>query len=85
MDEAEWNERLDPVIREIFRLTVSLGGTISGEHGVGWVQRDYVPIAMSRDEIELMRAIKRAFDPHGILNPRKLLPDPDAHAPTDGQ
>lgn len=81
MDEAAWTQRLEPAIREIFELTVSLGGTISGEHGIGWVQRGYVPIAMRPEEIELMRAIKRAFDPHGILNPGKLLPEPDAPGP----
>ena len=41
------DEQLDPAIREIFELTVSLGGLISGEHGIGWVQRKYLPIAMS--------------------------------------
>jgi len=75
MSEEDWNTRLDPAIREIFALTVSLGGTISGEHGIGWVQRGYLPIAYTGAELALMRAIKRAFDPQGILNPDKILPD----------
>jgi glycolate oxidase len=75
MDEAAWNDRLPGVVEEIFRLTVALGGMISGEHGIGWVQRRYMPIACPPAEIEAMRAIKRAFDPLGILNPDKMLPD----------
>jgi FAD/FMN-containing dehydrogenase len=48
---------------------------ISGEHGIGLVQRNYLPLALSETEIELMRRIKRAFDPAGILNPGKIFPD----------
>ncbi|MHC4923027.1 MAG: FAD-binding oxidoreductase [Planctomycetota bacterium] len=48
---------------------------MSGEHGIGWVQRRYLPLALGEDEIDVMRAMKRAFDPRGILNPDKMLPD----------
>ena len=75
MDESSWNDRIPAVVEEIFRLTVSLGGMISGEHGIGWVQRRYPPLACPPAEIEAMRAIKRAFDPLGILNPDKMLPE----------
>ncbi len=78
MSEERWNTALDPAIREIFALTVKLGGLISGEHGIGYVQKDYMPIAYSAEEIALMRAIKDAFDPLGILNPGKLLPSAGA-------
>ncbi|MCI0453250.1 MAG: FAD-binding protein [Candidatus Latescibacteria bacterium] len=78
MSEERWNTALDPAIREIFALTVTLGGLISGEHGIGYVQKDYMPIAYTSEEIALMRAIKRAFDPMGILNPGKLLPSAGA-------
>lgn len=78
MSEARWTKALDPAIREIFTLTVKLGGLISGEHGIGYVQKGYMPIAYSSEELALMRAIKRAFDPMGILNPGKLLPPADA-------
>jgi glycolate oxidase len=74
MDEKSWNERLPGVVEEIFRLTVSLGGMISGEHGIGWSQRRYLPLALPPEEIAAMRAIKHAFDPLGILNPDKMLP-----------
>jgi glycolate oxidase len=54
------------VIEELFREVVILGGSISGEHGIGWVQKDYLPIALSRVELELMRKIKEVFDPNTI-------------------
>ncbi len=67
-------EELPKAIAEIFTLTVSLGGTISGEHGIGLVQKEYLPIAVGQREIGLMRSIKKIFDPNGILNPGKLFP-----------
>jgi glycolate oxidase len=73
MADADWDARLDPVIREIFALTVSLGGTISGEHGIGWSQKTYLPIALSTAELQIMKEIKRTFDPQGILNPGKIF------------
>jgi glycolate oxidase len=75
MSDADWNGKLTEGIREIFHLTKSLGGTISGEHGIGWVQKGYLDIAFSPAEMALQRAIKQVFDPHGILNPGKVFPD----------
>jgi glycolate oxidase len=75
MSDEEWESNLDPAIVEIFELTVSLGGTISGEHGIGYSQKNYMPIAFAKEEIDLMRRIKHAFDPKGILNPGKIFPD----------
>jgi glycolate oxidase len=75
MSDAKWTGELPPMIREIFELTVSLGGMISGEHGIGWVQKSYLPIALSPAELGVMRTIKRALDPAGILNPGKIFPD----------
>jgi len=77
MSDESWNRGLPDLIREIFELTVSLGGMISGEHGIGWVQKDYLPIALSPAELGAMRAIKHALDPQGILNPGKIFPDLD--------
>ncbi|MBK9149346.1 MAG: FAD-binding protein [Flavobacteriales bacterium] len=74
LTDAFWENELPKAIREIFELTVSLGGTLSGEHGIGLVQRPYMCIAFNTAQLELMRAIKRAFDPHGIMNPGKVLP-----------
>ena len=76
LDEGTWNRVIDPAIQEIFRLTVSLGGTVSAEHGIGYTQRTYLPIALSPVELRLMREIKRVFDPLGILNPGKIFLDP---------
>jgi glycolate oxidase subunit GlcD len=73
LDDDSWNKNLDTAISEIFELTVSLGGTISGEHGIGYSQKKYLPIAVSADELNLMRRIKNAFDPNNILNPGKIF------------
>lgn len=73
--EEFWNRDIKKGIREIFELTVKLGGTLSGEHGIGWVQKEYMDIAFSEKEIEIQRKIKDIFDPKGILNPSKILPD----------
>ena len=58
---------------EIFKLTVSLGGTLSGEHGIGIAKRPYMNIALGEANLNLMRGIKRVFDPEGILNPGKIF------------
>jgi len=58
---------------------VKLGGSISGEHGIGYVQKEYMPIALSEIELKLMREIKRVFDPKNILNPGKMFPERLAH------
>jgi glycolate oxidase len=71
-DEA-WNEKLTEGIRELFRLVVKLGGTISGEHGIGYVQKPYINIALAQTNLELMRGIKKVFDPNNILNPGKIF------------
>lgn len=74
LDDAAWDRLAQTAVKEIFELTVSLGGTISGEHGIGYTQKSYLPIALSPIEIRLMRDIKHAFDPAGILNPGKIFP-----------
>lgn len=73
LDDAFWNNELKKGIRELFELTVSLGGTLSGEHGIGWVQKEYMDIAFSPLEIEIQKNIKKLFDPRGILNPGKMF------------
>lgn len=76
LSDDYWHNGLSTAIREIFELTVRLGGTLSGEHGIGLVQRPYMPIAFNALQLELMHGIKRLFDPLGIMNPGKVLPDP---------
>ena len=73
MSDPDWNIKLKDGIKEIFELTVSLGGTISGEHGIGLVQKDYMYIKYSETHLNLMRAIKNVFDVKGILNPGKMF------------
>ena len=75
MSDEDWNTEVTKGIREIFKLTVSLKGTLSGEHGIGYVQKNYMDIAFNATQIALMRGIKNIFDPNGILNPGKILPD----------
>ena len=73
MSDEDWNNNLKAGIREIFELTVSLGGTLSGEHGIGLVQKEFMPIKYSEVHFELWRGIKKVFDPNGILNPGKIF------------
>jgi glycolate oxidase len=73
LSDEVWEKDLPKGIREIFELCKKLGGTISGEHGIGLVQKDYLPIVFSEQQLELMRGIKRVFDPNYILNPGKIF------------
>ncbi|MBI4369933.1 MAG: FAD-binding protein [Elusimicrobia bacterium] len=75
LPESEWQALTASAIPEIFRQTVALGGQISGEHGIGYVQKNYLPIGIGPLELVLMKSIKKIFDPHGILNPGKIFPD----------
>jgi len=59
-------------IEEIFKATVALGGTLSGEHGIGLSKAPFMHLAFSEGEMELFRSVKKAFDPHNILNPSKM-------------
>ncbi len=62
--------------REIFEAAVALGGTLSGEHGIGLLKKQFMELALGSDALALMRAIKNAVDPLGIMNPGKMFPDP---------
>jgi len=73
MSDEDWQYKLKKGIAEIFELTVSLGGTLSGEHGIGLVQKEYMHLKFSEVHLNIMRQIKRVFDPHGILNPGKIF------------
>jgi glycolate oxidase len=73
MTDQAWNEELTKAIRELFTEVVKMGGTISGEHGIGLVQKPYMDIAFPPVGLELMRAIKQVFDPKNILNPDKIF------------
>jgi glycolate oxidase len=68
-----WKNEVPKGVREIFEKVVELGGTISGEHGIGWVQRRYMDIKFPSIQMELMRQVKAVFDPRGVLNPGKIF------------
>lgn len=71
--DADEMARVEEAMKEIFDYAVSLGGTITGEHGVGVAKRDYLPAAIGELNIDVMRRMKAAFDPNGILNPGKIF------------
>jgi D-lactate dehydrogenase len=72
--DAAQSQRAHAALARVFALTLSLGGTLSGEHGIGMMKRDFMPQAVDAPTLALMRQLKSVFDPDGILNPGKLLP-----------
>ncbi|MEJ6801422.1 MAG: FAD-linked oxidase C-terminal domain-containing protein [Crocinitomicaceae bacterium] len=73
LSDDQWTNQLPIAIRELFEEVVNLGGTLSGEHGIGLVQKQYMDIPFSEKSLDLMRSIKTVFDPKGILNPGKIF------------
>ena len=73
MDERIWKGNLEKALKELYEMTSSLGGSITGEHGVGLKRKKYLRIFLTDQEIEFMRKIKKALDPNGILNPGKIF------------
>ncbi len=72
-DNPDEIARARQCVSETFALSVELGGTISGEHGIGYVKAPYLSYAIDRPTLEIMKGIKKAFDPNGILNPGKMF------------
>ena len=72
-ERDRWLAERDAAVEEIFRSVVGLGGTITGEHGVGLTQRAYLSLRHPPEVIAAMRAVKEIFDPEGILNPGKIF------------
>lgn len=75
LTDQQWNEELRKPIREIFELCHQLGGTISGEHGIGLVQKEFMDVVFTERQIQIQKGIKANFDPNQILNPGKVFPD----------
>ena len=73
MGEEEWRSRLPELTKTIYITAVSLGGAISGEHGIGFIKKDYLPLQMNEAQLNLLKSIKNAFDPNHILNPGKIF------------
>jgi len=69
----EWHKKLPEVLEDLYTAVKNLGGTISGEHGIGSKRKDYMHLVASEAELEFMRKIKRAVDPNNILNPGKIF------------
>jgi FAD/FMN-containing dehydrogenase len=79
---AEELARVEAASREIMAACVAVGGTITGEHGVGIDKRKYMRLVYGDDEIEAMRSVRDVFDPSGLLNPGKVLPDREGSGAT---
>lgn len=73
LTDEYWKTEVPKGIREIFEKVVELKGTISGEHGIGWFQIPYMDIKFNEQQINLMRGVKKVFDPHHIMNPGKIF------------
>lgn len=71
--ESDWRQRVEDASAELFAAAVALGGSISGEHGVGQVKLPYLALQVGDSERELLRQVKAAFDPKGLMNPGKKL------------
>lgn len=71
--DAQWKETLPRILDELYHLTAQLGGRISGEHGIGHKRKAYMRHVVSEEYITMLRAIKQALDPKGILNPGKIF------------
>ncbi len=71
---AEFGEAYE-LLEEIYKRAIEMGGKLTGEHGVGLTAKNYMALQFSAAELSLMKRIKAAFDPEGILNPGKIFPD----------
>ena len=75
VSEEEWQAKKEPMAEEMYRAALALNGSITGEHGIGLLRKQFLPLAVDAHLIELMHKIKEAFDPRYILNPGKIFPD----------
>jgi glycolate oxidase len=74
LPDERWDVIVPAVTEEIYQLALSMGGALTGEHGIGATRRRYLPLALDDEQINIMRGIKDAFDPNHILNPGKIFP-----------
>jgi glycolate oxidase len=73
MDYDDWKKIVPEIKKNLYKIAVAHGGTLTGEHGIGVLRRDYLDIAVSKEQIELLKRIKAAFDPENVLNPGKIF------------
>jgi glycolate oxidase len=72
-DRDDWREVIEAARLDLYRLVAGLGGTLSGEHGIGLKRKKYLPLFLDEQQMELIRGIKKVFDPNMILNPGKIV------------
>ena len=75
LSDQEWEEKLALFEKDLYDLALSLGGSITGEHGIGSKRNKLLSWALGPEAVEMMRGIKDVFDPNHILNPGKVLPE----------
>ena len=73
LDEAAWKDKLSICFEKMYAKAGEFGGQVSGEHGIGFAKRPYLAERLGPVQIDLMRGIKAAFDPKGLLNPDKIF------------
>ena len=73
--------RVEKAGEEMLRACIEAGGTLSGEHGIGLEKNAFMPWIYSPDDLQVMHRVKDVLDPHGLLNPGKIFPDPDQSDP----
>ena len=73
LSDEKWNEKWPASMKEVYETAVAFGGTISGEHGIGFAKKQFFPIGTGEEELQLMKGIKKMFDPNNILNPGKIF------------
>jgi len=67
-----WDKKVEENLKRLYKKVLALGGTLSGEHGIGIKRMPYLPMALSKAQINLIKRVKMAFDPNEILNPGKI-------------
>ncbi|NLO90904.1 MAG: FAD-binding protein [Elusimicrobia bacterium] len=75
MPDQDWEAKAELALSEIYMQSVKMGGTITGEHGVGLMKKPHLPAALDPAALDMMKRVKKALDPQGILNPGKIFPD----------
>ena len=73
LSDDVWTEKWPKTMKQLYETAISYGGTISGEHGIGFDKKKYLSLSIGESELGLMKSIKRLFDPNNILNPEKIF------------
>ncbi|MFH1180196.1 MAG: FAD-linked oxidase C-terminal domain-containing protein, partial [Candidatus Bathyarchaeota archaeon] len=72
MSLADWPNVMEATLSDLIDLSHEMGGTASGEHGLGYTKRHYLEKEVGPGQVEIMKGIKKAFDPNGVINPDKV-------------